>query len=169
MEKIFLPGLAWLLIRILGGVFAICCFFKIGPEWVYNSNTGLLVFNDLLPILFCVFIFAGFLLPLLLDFGLLEFIGTLATKVMRPLFNLPGRSAVDCLTSWFGDGSVGVMLTAKQYEQGFYTQKESAVIATNFSAVSITFYFGCLSAKSTSKVILFYSTVLFVSLVYVAL
>ena len=51
------------------------------------------------------------LLPLLLNFGLLELFGTLLTKVMRPVFNLPGRSAIDCMASWLGDGSVGILLT----------------------------------------------------------
>ena len=58
-----------------------------------------------------VFIFAGLLLPLLLDFGLLEFVGTMMTRIMRPVFRLPGRSAVDCFASWLGDGSVGILLT----------------------------------------------------------
>ena len=39
---------------------------------------------------------------------------------MRPLFNLPGRSGIDCLASWVGDGSVGIILTSKQYEGGHY-------------------------------------------------
>ena len=58
---------------------------------------------------------------------------------MRPVFNLPGRSALDCVASWLGDGSIGVLLTAKQYEEGFYSKREATVIATTFSAVSITF------------------------------
>ena len=58
---------------------------------------------------------------------------------MRPLFDLPGRSAVDCVASWVGDGTIGVTLTSSQYEQGYYTEKEASIIATTFSAVSITF------------------------------
>jgi nucleoside recognition membrane protein YjiH len=38
-----------------------------------------------------------------------------------------------------GDGSIGVLLTSKQYEEGFYSKREATVIATTFSAVSITF------------------------------
>ncbi len=86
-----------------------------------------------------LFLVAGILLPLLLDFGLLEFVGAIFTKFMRPLFTLPGRSAVDCMTSWIGSGSLGVMLTATQYEEGYYSEREACVIATTFSAVSITF------------------------------
>ncbi len=88
------------------------------------------------------------LLPLLLDFGLLEFCGTMMTRIMRPVFRLPGRSAVDCFASWLGDGSVGILLTSKQYEGKFYTQREAAVIGTTFSAVSITF---CLVVISQVK------------------
>lgn len=92
-----------------------------------------------MPTLFAVFIFAGLLLPLLLNFTSLELFGTLLSKIMRPLFNLPGRSAIDCMASWLGDGSVGILLTSKQYEKKFYTQREAAVVGTTFSAVSITF------------------------------
>jgi nucleoside recognition membrane protein YjiH len=86
-----------------------------------------------------VFIFAGLFMPFLMDFGLLEMTGTLLTRLMRPLFKLPGRASIDCLASWLGDGTIGVLLTNKQYEDGFYTKREAAVIGTTFSVVSITF------------------------------
>lgn len=129
----------WLIIRVLGAFFIVLTYWGIGSEMIYSANTGALVLNDLLPVLLCVFTFAGLLLPLLLNFGLLELFGTLLTKVMRPVFNLPGRSAIDCMASWLGDGSVGILMTSKQYESRFYTQREAAVIGTTFSAVSITF------------------------------
>ncbi len=129
----------WLVVRILGAVFITLTFFNVGPEAIRSGSTGALVLNDLLPVLFSVFLFAGMLLPLLLNFGLLELLGTMLTKVMRPVFNLPGRSAIDCMASWLGDGSVGILMTSKQYEARFYTQREAAVIGTTFSAVSITF------------------------------
>ncbi|GIU28601.1 membrane protein [Shewanella schlegeliana] len=129
----------WLVVRILGAIFIALTFFDVGPEAIRSGSTGALVLNDLLPVLFSVFLFAGMLLPLLLNFGLLELLGTMLTKVMRPIFNLPGRSAIDCMASWLGDGSVGILMTSKQYEARFYTQREAAVIGTTFSAVSITF------------------------------
>ena len=45
-------------------------------------------------------------MALLLNYGLLDFCGALMIKLMRPLFNLPGRSALDCLASWLRDGSI---------------------------------------------------------------
>lgn len=132
-------GNFWTLVRVIGMILSILVYFNIGPEWIWSENTGGLILNDLMLGLFSIFLFAGFLLPLLTDFGLLEFIGALLTPVMRPVFTLPGRSSIDCIASWVGDGTIGVTLTNKQYLDGYYTAREAAVIATNFSAVSITF------------------------------
>ena len=129
----------WFVVRIIGFVFANMIFFNIGPDFIIGGATGGMVINDLIPILVCVFFLAGLLLSLLLNYGLLDFFGALLIKLMRPVFNLPGRSALDCVASWLGDGSIGVLLTSKQYEEGFYSKREATVIATTFSAVSITF------------------------------
>ncbi|NMP17108.1 YjiH family protein [Thalassotalea sp. Y01] len=139
LGSLFVISPVWLIVRCLGAAFAVMVYFKIGPAQIWDKNTGGLLLHDLMPILFSVFIFAGMFLPLLLNFGLLELIGTLFSKIMRPLFKLPGRAAIDCTTSWLGDGTVGVLLTSKQYEQKVYTQREAAVVGTTFSAVSITF------------------------------
>ena len=105
---------------------------------VAGADQGALAF-DLIIGLVVIFLLASFLLPLLLDFGLLEYVGALLTRFMRPVFLVPGRAAVDCITSWIGDGTLGVMLTCNQYEGGYYNAKEATIIATLFSAVSITF------------------------------
>ncbi|MEH0664487.1 YjiH family protein [Vibrio scophthalmi] len=139
LNGLFNPSPLWLAVRVIGGLAVAMTYFQLGPEAIWEENTGGLVLEGLLPTLFSVFIFAGLLLPLLLNFGLLELFGTLLSKVMRPVFNLPGRSAIDCMASWLGDGSVGILLTSKQYENKFYTQREAAVVGTTFSAVSITF------------------------------
>lgn len=156
----------WLVTRLLGGVFVLLVYSGIGPAVLISGDTGALVLYDLLPVLFSVFVFAGLLLPLLLDFGLLEFIGSLLTGVMRPLFRLPGRSAVDCMASWLGDGSVGILLTSKQYEGHHYTQREAAVIGTTFSAVSITFSLVVLAQVGLESLFLpFYGAVCLAGLV----
>ncbi|MBA4496123.1 YjiH family protein [Paenactinomyces guangxiensis] len=129
----------WVVTRVLGSVFAVLTLFHWGPEWIWSENTGAMLLTSLIPVLITVFIFAGLFMPLLMDFGLLEMVGTLFTRLMRPLFTLPGRASIDCLASWLGDGTVGVLLTNKQYEDGFYTKREAAVIGTTFSVVSITF------------------------------
>ncbi len=150
----------WLWVRIFGFIFVTMIFWNIGPEFIIGENTGILIAKGLMPILVCVFLLAGFLLALLLNFGLLDFFGALLIKIMRPIFNLPGRSALDCVASWLGDGSIGVLLTSKQYEEGFYSKREATVIATTFSAVSITFALVVISEVGLEHMFLpFYLTV----------
>ncbi|MFC4354065.1 YjiH family protein [Chryseomicrobium palamuruense] len=154
----------WLVVRIVALVYAIMIIFQIGPEPVWNEYTGGLLLEPtegLVSFLFTIFLFAGLLLPLLLNFGLLEFFGALLVKVMRPLFKLPGRSAVDAVTSWVGDGTIGVLLTSRQYEQGYYTKKEAAIIGTTFSVVSITFSIVVIEEVGLGQYFLpFYATVI---------
>lgn len=161
LNTLFNVSPLWFVSRTAGAVFAILTFLKIGPQWIWSENTGGLLLNDLLPILFSVFLFAGMFLPLLLDFGLLEFVGALLTKIMRPIFTLPGRSSIDCIASWLGDGTIGVLLTSKQYEEGYYTQREAAVIGTTFSAVSVTFSLVVISEVNLGHLFIpFYLTIL---------
>lgn len=146
--------------------FVILTYFEIGPAFILSENTGGLILKDLLPSLFGVFLFAGLLLPLLLNFGLLEFCGAMLTKIMRPLFGLPGRASVDCITSWIGDGTIGVLLTSRQYEEGFYSEKEACTIGTNFSAVSITFTFIIIAQVGLQHMFIpFYLTVTLASII----
>jgi len=129
----------FVLLRIVGAAFAAMTLFGIGPEWIIGADTGQVVLFDVIAALVAFFLFASFLLPLLTDFGGMEFVGTLLHRAFRAVFQLPGRAAVDATASWLGDGTVGVIITSKQYENGYYSARESAVIATNFSIVSITF------------------------------
>ena len=145
LKECFSCGPIWVVIRVLAAIFVWLTYLGVGSEGtglvslITSGDQGGFVLYDLLTTLVIIFVIAAILLPLLLDFGLLEFVGAKLTKVMRPLFKVPGRAAVDCITSWIGDGTLGVMLTCNQYEGGYYTAKEASIIATLFSAVSITF------------------------------
>lgn len=145
LKDTFAVSIIWVIIRVTGAVFIWLTYLEVGVDgsgiihMITDGAAGGFVISDLLTVLVIIFAIAGLLLPLLLDFGLLEFVGALLTKVMRPLFKIPGRAAVDCFTSWIGDGTLGVMLTCNQYESGYYSAREASVIATTFSAVSITF------------------------------
>ncbi len=129
----------WLILRCIGALFAVLTLNQIGPEFIWSDITGGVVLYDLIPVLMVWFLFACLFMPLLLQFGLMDFIGTLVRRVMFPLFRLPGRSSVDALASWMGSGTVGVLLTTQQYESGYYTKREASVVATNFSIASIAF------------------------------
>ena len=128
----------WLICRILGAIFITMVVFQFGPEFIISDITGQVVI-DLLPSLLAIFLVSGFLLPLVVDFGLMDLIGILISKSMYTLFKVPGRAAVDAISSWLGDGTLGIMITNTQYKQGFYTAKEAAIISVCFSLVSLPF------------------------------
>ena len=166
LNSLFSTTPLWLTARVLGGIFGVLAAFQIGPEMIISADTGSFVLHDLLTVLFSIFLFAGLFLPLLLTFGLSEFFGSLLTKVMRPVFKLPGRSSIDCITSWLGDGTLGIILTSKQYEDGFYTEREAATISTTFSAVSITFSLVVINTVGLGNMFVpFYLTVTFAGIV----
>lgn len=129
----------WLILRLLGTLVALCIYFQWGPEWLWGERTGHVVFYDLAIPIVTIFIFAGFLLPLLTDYGLMELVGSLLRRPFQFLFGLPGRSSIDCMASWMSAAVVGVLLTSQQYSRGYYSAREAAVIATNFSIVSLPF------------------------------
>jgi nucleoside recognition membrane protein YjiH len=164
--RLFDVSYVWLVFRAVGFIFVLMTLMQWGPEWIWSENTGGLLLTGLMPLLFTIFIFAGLFLPLLLSFGLLELFSALLTKVMRPLFKLPGRSSIDALASWVGDGTVGVILTNKQYEDGYYSQREAAVIGTTFSVVSLTFSIVVLAEIGLSHLFLpYYMTIVFTGLI----
>lgn len=145
LNETFSATPVWIAIRFIGAIFAWLTFLGVQADgtgfihMITEEGAGGFVMDELLTVLVIIFLLAGLLLPLLLDFGLLEFIGAMLTKFMRPLFKIPGRAAVDCITSWIGDGTLGVMLTSNQYENGYYSAREASIVSTTFSAVSITF------------------------------
>lgn len=138
LNSLFNTSLLWTTIRVIGMIAIIMTYFQVGIEVVYSDVTGGTMLG-LLTTLIMWFLVASFLMPYLINFGIMEFTGTLLRKLIKPLFTLPGRSAIDLLASWIGNVNVGVVLTREQYNQGFYTGREAVAIATNFSAVSLPF------------------------------
>ena len=137
--SLFTVTRGWLALRLLGAVIATMIIWKLGPEFIWSEATGHVVLYDLLTAILTIFIFASFLLPLLTEFGLMEFVGMALSRVFQVLFRLPGRSCIDALASWMTASSVGVLITSQQYETGYYSKREAAAIATNFSIVSLPF------------------------------
>ena len=129
---------AKLLVRIVGTIFFIMTAFQVGPEFIIQPNTGGTVFS-LMITLGVWHLLSFYLFTFLMDFGAMDFVGTLIKKIMRPVFTLPGNSAIDCMASWVGNGPFGVIITKLQYKEGYYTKREAAVVAICFSLVSISF------------------------------
>src|SRR5699024_3272952 len=81
----------------------------------------------------------GIFLAFLLEYGLLEFMGVLFQRIMRPLWKVPGRSAVNALASRVASLVLVYLMTDKEYREGRYTVKEAVIIATGFITVEATF------------------------------
>ena len=111
-----------LIIRVIGTVCFILCFVG-GPEWITSIDTGGTMYSLILS-LTAWHVISFYLFCFLMDFGAMDFVGTLITKVMRPIFTLPGNSAIDCMASWVGNGPFGVIITKMQYTEGYYTKRE---------------------------------------------
>lgn len=126
-------------IFILAAIFGTLLVFQIRPEWLLNEDVGGLALKLGASVLLTVAV-AGFLVVFLMAFGFPEFIGTLMEPLMRRLYRVPGRAAVDAVASFVASPAVGVFITNQFYRDGAYTQREAATIATNFSVISIGFF-----------------------------
>lgn len=139
------PPAPWFVMRLLGAATIALIYWEIGPSWIRSEAVGGVVLGELAPVILIIFLFSGFLLPLLTEFGLMEFVGAFLQSAFQRLFRVPGRAAIDAVASWLGSGTVGVLITLKQYESGFYTAREAAIVATNFSIVSTAFCYAVAS------------------------
>ena len=139
VAQVFRVSPVWVGLRVLGAIFCVLFVFNLGPGFVTSEATGGTVVGLLMTNLLALFFFASLALPLLTDYGFMEFVGAFLSRAFRFLFRLPGRSAIDGLASWLGAAPIGVMLTVQQYDKGVYNRREAATVATTFSIVSIPF------------------------------
>ncbi len=132
-------SIALLSLRLLGVPLAFMYFFRIGPSVVLQDGVATLLWNTLAFSVGVIIPVGAAFLGLFVRYGFLEFIGTLMRPIMRPLFRLPGRAALDSITSWVGSYSVGLYLTRRLTLDGFYNKREAYTIVTCFSTVSMGF------------------------------
>ncbi|WP_368183305.1 YjiH family protein [Anaerotruncus rubiinfantis] len=137
MKDLFDVEWFWVIIRALGGIFIVMVFLQVGPEFIVGELTGTVAYN-MVVWLGGLITLCTWLIVFLTDFGFMEFCGVMAEKIMRPVFKLPGRSALDCIASWLAAPPVAVMITVGQYEDGYYTDREASVVSTCFSLVGIS-------------------------------
>ncbi|WP_313696249.1 YjiH family protein [Halorarum halobium] len=126
-------------LRVLGAVLAPIMFLKLGPAWLHTPSTGGFMWGTLVYSVGVIIPVGAVFITVFVELGGLEFVGTLARPVMKPLFKLPGRAALDSLASWVGSYSVGLYVTRNVFERGDYSKRDVFTIATCFSTVSIGF------------------------------
>lgn len=124
---------------ILASIFAVLILTNSGPAEILNADVGGLAIYLAGSVLITVTV-AGWLVVFLIEFGFLEFLGTLMEPIMRVAFKIPGRASVDALASFVSAPAVGVFITNKLYVTGSYTDKEACCITTNFSVCSLGFF-----------------------------
>lgn len=132
--------LSFLIVNIYFGVHpAWMGWFFNGVDSLGGKSIGSFIMDNIL-VTICISIPAASLfLPLLVDYGLVEFVGVLVRSIMRPVFKLPGRAAVIMVSAFLGNFSVGHIAINDQYKQGRMTEREAVVIGTSMSTVSVGF------------------------------
>ena len=121
-----------------------------GPECIVSDDIGGTVYSIAMDVALIIPV-SGIFMPFLLNYGIIDFIGSLMEPLMRPVFKVPGRSAVNAIAAFVSSASVGVLITSKQYRRGIYTKKEAALIATGFSAVSVGFAYKVIETADLSR------------------
>ncbi|WP_408960411.1 YjiH family protein [Natrinema sp. 74] len=123
--------------RVIAVPLGIAMFLGVGPEWLLSDAIAGVSWDVLMITIVLVIPVGGIFVNLLAELGGLEFIGTLAQPIMRPLFNLPGRSALDSAASWLGSFSIGYYLTRNVFDRGGYNKREVFVICTCFATANL--------------------------------
>jgi len=122
--------------RLLGAVFSVCACFMIGPDFITSIDTGgtMLPLSAQLSILIPpMILFQTFIL----EFGFMEFLGTLIGFVVTPLFKITEMASVSIISAWLGPVSAGAMAAKQFFEEGYFTAKEAATVASCFAVSSI--------------------------------
>ncbi|WP_025731855.1 YjiH family protein [Carnimonas nigrificans] len=156
----------WVILRVLGATFCILYFTGAGPEMVTAQATGGTVIGFLVQNLLALFLLASLTLPLLTNYGLMEFVGVFTSGIFKRLFHLPGRAAIGGMASWLGSAPVGAMMTVQQYNNGFFTQREAVTVATTFAVASVPFCYVIAQIVGLESVFLsFYASIVFIGVV----
>lgn len=104
---------------------------------IVGADTGGSVFGPIVRSVAGVLIIGSVFIPTLLNYGILEPVGILMEPLLRPVFKIPGKAALDCCTSFVGSASMGVIITNRLWKSNIYTDREMVCIMTGFSACSI--------------------------------
>jgi hypothetical protein len=126
-------------LKLLGVVTTAAYLTGIGPAALFAPDMLPFLFDKLVMTVGLIVPIGAIALGFLIGFGLLELVGVLVDRIMRPVWRTPGWSAIDAVASFVGSYSLALLITDRVYRDGKYSVREAAIIATGFSTVSATF------------------------------
>lgn len=121
------------------------------PQIIVGNDIGGVVIPDIVIGVAWIIPVGAFFVPFLLNYGSIDFFGVLLEPLMRPLFKVPGKSAVDATASFVGSTSMSIIITSRLFKNTTYTKKEATIIATSFSAVSVGYAFVVMKTASIEQ------------------
>lgn len=92
-----------------------------GPEIIVSDMTGGDVIPPVVKGVLGIILAGAVFMPFLLNYGALEIIGAILEPLMRPLFKVPGKAALDAVTSFVSSSSLGVLITNRLWKKNLYT------------------------------------------------
>jgi len=125
--------------RTLGIPLCFMAFFNFGPEWLMAPDLLPFVWEKIAVAVTMIVTIGSIFLTFIMGYGLLEFTGVIVRPIMRPVYKVPGKAAINAVASFIGSFSVAMFLTDKLYKESKYTYREAAIVMTGFSTVSATF------------------------------
>ncbi|MGM9911986.1 YjiH family protein [Floccifex sp.] len=136
MKKLFSCSCFDVINRVCGAIIAVIVCFNFPIEMITSIDTGgtMLPLSAQLSIIIPPMIFFQ---TFILEFGFMEFVGTLFGFIVKPLFKVSKMAAVSIISAWVGPGNAAIMGTRQLFDEGYYTLKEAAIIGTTFSTSSI--------------------------------
>ena len=119
----------------------------IGLMAITGIGSAALMTDDMIPFLWGSLVvpitlsipLTGIAYVMMLNFGLVEFVGAFMRPIMQKIWKTPGESAIDAIVSFAGGYSLAVLLTSDFYKKGVYTRKQALIISTGFSTVATSF------------------------------
>jgi len=134
---IWSTSVAFWAMRLIGLFVATAFLLSVGPSWLLDPNVSGVIWETLILSVVIIIPLGSIFVNLLVECGALEFVGMLSRPVMKPLFRVPGRSALDAVASWAGSFAIGFYLTRKVLDRGGYDKRDVFIICSCFGTGSI--------------------------------
>jgi len=110
-----------------------------GVEMISGESISFFVMDRILIMVFITIPLSAAFLPFLTGYGLVDLVGVIARRFMRPIFKLPGRAAVIAVSALLASFVVGHIGASNEYKTGRMNKRESIIVGTSFTSASIGF------------------------------